>query len=339
MSTPPRHAGSYLFDSPRLLLTLVSLFWAGNIVLGRFIAGHLPPATLSWIRWMGAAALLLAFAWPHLKRDWKTIKANAGLLAVTTAIGISAYTYASYYSLQFTEAINALLIISTGPLLVAAVMFVMHSEKPTLPQVVGVLASLAGVAVVISRGDLNVLLHLKLNKGDIWFFIAQVIYAFYTVLLRRRPKIHALSFAFVLFAGGALLLTPLVVAEIAAGRYPVWDGPAVATLVYVMALPSLVAYLFYNRGVEMLGPNRAAPFYHLIPIFGSALAIVFLGERPYLYHAIGYALVLIGIAIATMTTKRAALKTSAISPAGPAVGPAPSPAPPAARRRRPRSKR
>jgi drug/metabolite transporter (DMT)-like permease len=321
------------------LLTLVSLFWAGNIVLGRFIAGHVPPATLSWIRWMGAAALLFAFAWPHLKRDWKTIKANAGLLTLITAIGISAYTYASYYSLQFTEAINALLIISTGPLLVAAVTFIMHGEKPTLPQIAGVFASLAGVVVVIARGDLEVLLHLKLNKGDIWFFVAQIIYALYVVLLRRRPKIHSLSFAFVLFAGGGLLLTPLAIAELVEGRYPVWDGPALATLAYVMVMPSLVAYLFFNRGVELLGPNRAAPFYHLIPIFGSALAILFLGERPYLYHAIGYALVLTGIVIATATTKRGALRTSGASPAGPAVAPAPSRAPLAERRRRPRSRR
>lgn len=327
----------FLFDSPRLLLTLVSLFWAGNIVLGRFIAGHMPPATISWMRWIGAAALLLPLAWPYLRRDWKTIKANFGLLTVITAIGISAYTLISYYSLQYTEAINALLIISTGPLLVAAVTFVMYGEKPTVQQVVGVFASLAGVVVVIARGDPDVLLHLKLNRGDVWFFIAQIVYAFYTVLLRKRPAIHSLSFAFVLFGGGGLLLTPFVVAEVVEGRYPVWDWPSIATLAYVMVLPSLVAYLFYNRGVELIGPNRAAPFYHLIPIFGSALAILFLGERPHPYHAVGYALVLIGIVIAT--AKSGALRTSAVSPAGPAVAPAPSPAPRPAHRRRPRSRR
>ncbi|HWK87896.1 MAG TPA: DMT family transporter [Xanthobacteraceae bacterium] len=338
---PPklRRHGDLLFDSPRLLLTLVSLFWSGNVVLGRFIAGHIPPATLSCIRWLGAGLVLLVFAWPHLRRDWKTIRANSRLLTIISAIGISAYTLMSYYSLQYTEAINALLIISTGPLLVAAVTFFMYGEKPTTRQIIGVIASLAGVTVVISRGDPDVLLHLKLNKGDIWFFLAQIIYAFYTVLLRRRPAIHSLSFAFVLSAAGGLMLIPFVLAEIAAGQYPVWDGPAIATLAYIMLLPSLVAYLFYNRGVELLGPNRAAPFYHLIPIFGSALAILFLGERPYLYHAAGYGLVLLGILIATATSgKRAAFKTSAVSPAGPAVAPAPLPAPKPARRRQPRSR-
>jgi drug/metabolite transporter (DMT)-like permease len=339
MPTKLRRHGDLLFDSPRLLLTLVSLFWSGNVVLGRFIAGHIPPATLSCIRWLGASLVLLAFAWPHLRHDWRTIRANSGLLTFISAIGISAYTLMSYYSLQYTEAINALLIISTGPLLVAAVTFVMYGEKPTTRQIVGVVASLAGVTVVIARGDPDVLLHLKLNKGDIWFFLAQIIYAFYTVLLRRRPAIHSLSFAFVLSAMGGLMLIPFVLAEVATGQYPVWDGPALATLAYVMLLPSLVAYLFYNRGVELLGPNRAAPFYHLIPIFGSALAILFLGERPYLYHVVGYGLVLIGIVIATAPGRRAAFRTSAVSPAGPAVAPAPSPAPKAAHPRRPRSKR
>jgi drug/metabolite transporter (DMT)-like permease len=327
-----------LFNSPRLLLTLVSLFWAGNIVLGRFIAGHIPPATISWIRWVGAFAIFLPFAWHHLRQDWKAIKASFGFLTFISATGISLYTALAYYSLQYTEAINALLIASTGPLLVAIATFALYGEKPTPRQIVGVLASLTGVIVVISRGSLETLLHLHFNRGDVWWFVGQIVYALYTALLRKRPAIHPFSFALVLFGWGGFLLTPLVVAEIANGQYPVWDAPAFASLAYIMIVPSLIAYLFYNRGVEMIGPNRASPFYHLIPIFGSVLAILFLGERPHLYHAAGYALVLTGIAIATGSTKQP-LKTSAASPAAPAAAPAPSPAPPAARRRRPRSER
>jgi len=338
MSPLARRSGTFLFDSPRLLLTLVSLFWAGNVVLGRFIAGHIPPATISWVRWMGAFAIFLPFAWPYLRRDWKTIRANFGFLMLISIIGISIYTALAYYSLQFTEAINALLIASTGPLLVAMATYVLYGEKPTSRQVLGVLASLTGVVVVVSRGSLETLLHLHFNKGDVWWFVGQVIYALYTALLRKRPSIHPFSFALVLFGWGGFLLTPLLLAEIAAGQYPVWDRSAFAALAYIMIFPSLIAYLFYNRGVEMIGPNRASPFYHLIPIFGSALAILFLGERPYFYHAAGYALVLSGIVIATAHTKRA-LKTSAVSPAGPAVAPAPLPAPRRVHLRRPRSKR
>lgn len=338
MPPPASRFGGFLFDSPRLLLTLVSLFWSGNIVLGRFVAGHIPPATLSWIRWVGAFAIFLPFAWPYVRRDWKIIKGNFGFLTLISSIGISLYTVLAYYSLQYTEAINALLIASTGPLLVAIATYVLYGEKPTPRQVLGVLASLTGVVVVVSRGSLETLLHLQLNPGDVWWFVGQIIYALYTALLRKRPPaIHSFSFALVLFGWGGLMLTPLLVAEIAAGYYPVWDMPAIASLGYIVLVPSLISYLFYNRGVEMIGPNRASPFYHLIPIFGSALAILFLGERPHPYHAAGYALVLVGIIVATANAKP--LKTSAVSPAGPAVMPAPSRAPRTERRRRPRSRR
>ena len=299
MPSPFRRFGGFLFDSPYLLLSLVSLFWAGNVVLGRFIAGHIPPVTLSWVRWTGAFILFVGYAWPFLRRDWKTVWANFGIMTLLTFTGISAYNTIAYYGLQYTQAINALLIASTGPLLVAGATFAIYGEKPTLRQVLGVCASLAGVLVVIARGDLEVLRHLKINIGDIWFFVAQMIYAVYTALLRKRPPMHPFSFALFTIGWGAILLTPLLAVELAVGRPAIWDATSFATLAYIVLFPSLIAYIFYNRGVELIGPNRAAPFYHLIPIFGSVLAILFLGERPELYHAVGYALVLVGVTVAT----------------------------------------
>jgi len=298
---PPaiRRFGGFLFDSPYLLLSLTSVFWAGNIVLGRFIAGRVPPFALSFIRWSIAFLIFVGFAWPYLKRDRKAIQAHAGILALIALLGISAYSGVSYYSQQYTQAINALLIASTGPLLVALATFVLYRERPTLRQTLGVLLSLAGVLVVICRGDLEILRALHFNAGDIGFFAAQVIYAFYTALLKQKPEMHAFSFLAALMGLGALMLAPAYALEAASGRVLHFDLAAVATIAYMATLPSLVAYLFYNRGVELIGPNRAAPFYHLIPIFGSALAIVFLGERPELYHAVGYAFVLTGVAVAS----------------------------------------
>ncbi len=336
MSASFRRFGGFLFDSPRLLLTLVSLFWAGNIVLGRFIAGHVPPVMLSWVRWTGAFAIFVGFALPYARRDWRAIKANWGIITLITLLGIGIYNTISYYALQYTQAINALLIVSTGPLLVAAVTFILYREKPTLREVIGVLVSLTGAVIVIAHGDIDVLHHLKINIGDVLFFVAQVVYAFYTALLSKRPKIHPFSFALVTFGWGAVMVTPLLFVEMAAGHYAVWDTAAFATLGYIVIFPSLLAYLFYNRGVELIGPNRAAPFYHLIPLFGSALAILFLGERPEPYHAVGYALILAGVAVATLSKPA---RTSAASPAAPAAAPAPSRARRTARRRRLQSAR
>src|SRR5690606_27773457 len=132
------------------------------------------------------------------------------------------YNTISYYALQYTEAINALLIVSTGPLMVAAVTFILYREKPTLQQVAGVFISLAGAVVVIAHGDIETLYRLRPNIGDVLFFIAQIIYAFYTALLIKRPNIHPFSFALVTFGWGALMVTPLLFVEMAAGYYAVW---------------------------------------------------------------------------------------------------------------------
>jgi drug/metabolite transporter (DMT)-like permease len=291
--------GRWLLDQPYLLLPLTSLFWAGNTVLGRFVAGHVPPVTLSFIRWSGACLLILPFALPHIRRDWPAIRAHIGLMTVLAATGFSAYNTMAYIGLQYTSAINGLLLQSTVPLFVALWAFLLSGERITQRQAVGVLISLTGVVVIICRGSFGVLLGIGFNRGDVWFLVALVIYAYYTVALRKRPPIHPLSFLAVAMGWGALLLTPVLAWEIASGYTMVVDGLTIATFLYVCIFPSLLGYLFLNRGIELVGANRAAPFVHLVPVFGSVLAIVFLGESFELYHAIGYALVAAGITIAT----------------------------------------
>jgi drug/metabolite transporter (DMT)-like permease len=292
-------AGGWLFDQPYLLLSLTSLFWSGNVVLGRFIAGHVPPITLSVIRWGGALALLLPFAARHLARDWPAIRKHAGILALLALTGFSAYNTMAYYGLQYTTAINGLLLQSVAPLFVGVWSFVLFRDRLTLRQAGGICLSLSGVLVIICRGSLDVLLAIDFNRGDVWFVIALLIYAFYTAMLRRRPAIHPLSFLAVGIGGGAVFLLPAMVLELAGGHTFVLDAESAASFAYICIFPSLLGYLFLNRGIELVGANRAAPFMHLVPVFGSVLAIVLLGERFELFHAIGYALVFAGITIAT----------------------------------------
>jgi drug/metabolite transporter (DMT)-like permease len=294
-----RGTRSWLFDQPYLLLSLTSLFWAGNIVLGRFIAGHVPPVTLAFIRWGGAFLVVAPFAAPHLVRDWPTIRKHAGLMTVLALTGFSAYNTFAYYGLQYTTAINGLLLQSIGPLFVALWTFALFGDRLTLRQAGGICVSLTGVLVIICHGSLAVLTGIGFNRGDLWFLIALLIYGFYTAFLRKRPPMHPLSFLAAGMGWGAILLAPAVVWEIASGKVVVLDALSVASFVYVCVFPSLLGYLFLNRGIELIGANRAAPFLHLIPVFGSALAIVLLGERFEIYHAVGYALVFTGITVAT----------------------------------------
>jgi len=288
-----------LFDQPYLLLSLTSLFWAVNTVLGRYVVGHIPPVTLAFIRWGGAFLIVLPFALPHLTRDWPVIRKHAVLMTVLALTGFATYNTMAYYGLQYTSAINGLLLQSTGPLFVALWSFVLFRTRLTWRQATGICISLTGVLVIISHGSLAVLVGIGFNRGDVWFLIALLIYAYYTAALRQRPVMHPLSFLAVGMGWGSILLIPAVVLEIASGQTMVFDTESVLTIVFVCVFPSLLGYLFLNRGIELIGANRAAPFMHLVPVFGSVLAIVWLGERIEIFHAVGYGLVFTGITVAT----------------------------------------
>jgi drug/metabolite transporter (DMT)-like permease len=281
----------WLNNQPYLLLSLTSLFWAGNIVLARFVAGHVPPMTLSCVRWIGAFLMLLPFAFPHLKRDWPALRAKLPLMLALSATGFAFNNAISYWALQYTEALSALLIQSSGPLFVALWSLVLFGVRLTLAQFAGIILSLTGVLVIILRGDLSALDSIHFNRGD---------------LMSYRPRTHQLSLISFTIGCGAVLLFPLSVWEFFNGVTLKPDALTAATLLYVMIFPSTLAYLFFNRGIALIGPNRSAPFLHLVPVFGSAMAILLLGEKLRLFHLIGYALVLAGIVIAS---RRASART------------------------------
>jgi drug/metabolite transporter (DMT)-like permease len=296
--TGTRRVGGWLFDQPYLLLALTSLFWAGNTILGRFIAGHVPPITLAFIRWAGACLILLPFAAPHLRRDWPVIRRHAGIMALLAFTGFSVYNTLSYYGLQYTTAINGLLLQSVAPLFVAMWTFALFGDRLTWRQAGGICISLTGVVVIVCHGSLAVLLDIAFNRGDVAFLIALVVYGFYAAFLRRRPDMHPFSFLAAGMGGGAVLLIPAVIWEISIGRTMVFDAESVASFAFICIFPSLLGYLFLNRGIELIGANRAAPFIHLVPVFGSAMAVALLHERFELFHAVGYALVFAGITVA-----------------------------------------
>jgi drug/metabolite transporter (DMT)-like permease len=294
-----RRSGFWLFDQPYLLLALTSLFWAGNTILGRFIVGHVPPMTLAFIRWSGATLILLPFAARYLARDWPVIRKRAGVMTLLAFTGFTIYNTLAYYGLQYTTAINGLLLQSVAPLFVAMWTFVLFGDRLTLRQAGGICVSLTGVTVIVCHGSLAVLLAIAFNRGDVSFLVALVVYGFYAAYLRKRPAIHPFSFLVAGMGGGALFLIPAMVFELASGRTVTLDAESFAAFAFVCIFPSLLGYLFLNRGIELIGANRAAPFIHLVPVFGSVLAIVLLGEQFRLYHAIGYGLVFTGITVAT----------------------------------------
>jgi drug/metabolite transporter (DMT)-like permease len=292
-------SGNWLVNQPYLLLSITSLCWAGNAIVGRLAAGHIPPATLSFLRWWFGFLLILPFAWSRLVRDWPAIVGRLGTMIVLSITGIGAFSILQYWALEHTTAINTLLLQSAGPLVIAVWSLLLLGVRLTPTQACGVLLSLAGVLVILLHGDITALSGIEFNRGDLIFTAALVIFGFYSVLTLKRPAIHALSFLVFTFGCGAASLIPLLIWELFTRPVMALDTANLLTLFYVAVFPSTIAYLCFNRGVQLIGANRAAPFMHVTPVFGSIMAIVFLGERPQAFHIIGFALVLAGVFVAS----------------------------------------
>ena len=292
-------SGNWLANQPYLLLSITALCWAGNAIVGRLAAGHIPPVTLSFLRWSFAFLIILPFAWKHLKRDWGAIRAGLGTMIFLSVIGISAFNTLQYWALEHTQALNTLLLQSAGPLFVAVWSLILLGVRLTLAQAGGIALSLIGVLVILLHGDLTALSSIEFNKGDIIFTAALAIFGLYSVLSLKRPQIHGLSFVGFTFGCGAVCLVPLWIWELFTRPVMQLDAANLLSLFYVAVFPSTLAYLCFNRGVQLIGANRAAPFFHVVPVFGSAMAIVFLGEHPQLFHIIGFALVLTGVFVAS----------------------------------------
>jgi drug/metabolite transporter (DMT)-like permease len=292
-------SGNWLANQPYLLLSITALCWAGNAIVGRLAAGHIPPVTLSFLRWSFAFLIILPFAWKHLKRDWGAIRSHLGTMIFLSVIGISAFNTLQYWALEHTQALNTLLLQSAGPLFVAVWSLILLGVRLTLAQAGGIALSLIGVLVILLHGDLTALTSIEFNKGDIIFTVALAIFGLYSVLSLKRPQIHGLSFVGFTFGCGAVCLVPLWIWELFTRPVMQLDAANLLSLFYVAVFPSTLAYLCFNRGVQLIGANRAAPFFHVVPVFGSAMAIVFLGERPQLFHIIGFALVLTGVFVAS----------------------------------------
>jgi drug/metabolite transporter (DMT)-like permease len=298
-TTSPASSGNWIANQPYLLLSITALCWAGNAIVGRLAAGHIPPVTLSFLRWSLAFLLILPFAWKHLVRDWAAIRGKLGIMIVLSITGIGAFNTLQYWALEHTQALNILLLQSAAPLLVAVWSLILLGVRLTPAQALGILLSLAGVLMILLHGDLTTLSNIQFNKGDLIFIVALAIFGFYSVLSLKRPAIHGLSFVAFTFGCGAACLIPLFIWELFARPRMQIDANNLLSLFYVAVFPSTLAYLCFNRGVALIGANRAAPFFHVVPVFGTIMSIGFLDEHPQPFHLIGFALVLAGVFVAS----------------------------------------
>ena len=295
-----RHFLNTRYPSPYLLLVLTTLFWSGNFVLGRAVHTVFTPFTLSFWRWAVALVILLPFVWGSLREQWPLIRRHGSILLLFSILGVVNFNTFVYIGLQSTTATNALIMLSVTPVLIVALSFLLLRQAVTGWQALGILISLMGVLVIVSRGDVGALLARQFNSGDLWVLAAVISWALYSVCLRWRPaELKPLNFQTMTMLIGITILTPLYGWDLAWGHTMAVNAATVGSILYLALFPSILAYVFWNRAVAELGANRAGQFLHLMPVFGAILSQIFLGERLYGFHAAGIALIALGIWLAT----------------------------------------
>ncbi|MBS0319761.1 MAG: DMT family transporter [Proteobacteria bacterium] len=282
--------------SPYVLLTLTPLFWACNWVIGRAFASEIPPMALTFYRWLFAAAMLAPFAWRRTRAAWPQVRAHWRLLACLGVLACTIQNGLAYLGLNFTTATNGVILNSFIPVLIVVFGFLFAGDRLTRVQALGVLVSLAGVLTILAEGAWSTLARFRFNVGDILIVVSMSTWAIYTLALRRRPAgVDGLAFLFVLAVAGALGTLPLYIVETLAWRPLTWSFEHAIVLVSVALFSSVLAYWFWNEGVDRVGANVAGLFVHLMPVFGVILAWLFLGERLAWYHFAGAALIVGGI--------------------------------------------
>lgn len=283
-----------------LLLALATLFWAGNWVLGRGLREVFEPVALNLWRWLIAMLVLAPFALPGLRGRLPAIRRSAGLLLVLSFLGVAMFQSMVYAGLKTTTAVNAVLLNSSFPAFMLLCSWAIEREHGTRRQVIGMLISLAGILVILSRGDPASLARLEFHTGDALILLAMPVWGVYSVLLKRRPsELGGVAFLFVISLIGVVLLLPAFALE-AWHSPPRWPGAeGIAAALYVGIAASVLAFICWNRGVAIVGANAAGFTIHLLPAFGTLLAIAFLGESFRLFHAAGIATILAGVVVAT----------------------------------------
>ena len=290
---------------PYILLILTTLFWSGNFVLSRGMHADIPPFALSFWRWAVALLILSCFGLRHLLAERELILRHRYFILSQGLLGVTGFNSLIYMAMQTTTAINAVLVNSCTPIIIVLISWVMYNDRLRFRQCLGVAISLCGVILIITRGNLMTLYHLQFNTGDILVFLAATLWAQYSANLKKYPQgLHPLAYQIAIVLVGLTFLLPLYIFEISAGKTLHLTTSSVITILYVAVFASVLAFIFWNRAVAELGANIAGPFIHLMPVFSTILAVIFLGESLTKNHVLAILLIFGGIFMTTFRVKK-----------------------------------
>jgi len=287
--------------SAYIFLILTTLFWSGNFIVGKAASlFEIPPFTLNFYRWTFAWLILAPFTLKEIIEKKNYIFENIKLIIILGITSITIFNSIVYYSLNFTQVISGVLMISTIPVMIIIFCWLLKIEKTNTYQVLGLIFSLSGVAVIITKANLDILLNLHFNRGDLWMVVAMFSWATYSALLRKKKlEISQLSLLQTIISAGLVFLLPAYLIELSLGYKASINMPFVLTLTYVVLFPGLASFIFWIKGISLIGSNRAGIFLHLMPIFSTILAIIIFKENFMIYHLIGAILIITGIILSS----------------------------------------
>ena len=284
-----------------LYLTLCTLFWSGNFIVGKVATlFEIPPLTLNFYRWFIAFLILCPFTLKGVIMNFEEIKKNFLVLVIMGFTSISVFNSVVYYSLNYTQVLNGVLMISTIPVFIIFFSSLFKTESIRIYQIIGVVVSLMGVISIITKLDLSLLLSLKLNKGDLWMLVAMISWTTYSLLLgKKKVKLEPFIFLQTIIIIGLLFLLPMYIAEVLVGKKITINFPVIMTIGYVVFFAGIGAYTFWNAAIKLIGPSRSGVFLHLMPIFSSLMAVFLLGEQFSFHHIVGTLLIISGILLSS----------------------------------------
>ena len=288
-----------------LLLILTTLFWSGNFIVGKAASIYqIPPFSLNFYRWLFAFLILLPFTFKEILSHKKYILDNISFFIILGITSITIFNSIVYYSLYYTQVISGVLMISTIPVWIMFIASILKIEKTNLFQIIGVILSLTGVMFIITKADIELIKSLDFNKGDLSMVVAMFAWATYSALLRKKTyEISQIALLEIIIICGLVFLIPIYFIEMSYGNLIILSKPFILTLTYVVLFPGILAFLFWIKGIAIIGANRAGVFLHLMPIFGALMAMVIFKEKFMFYHSLGAIFIIAGITLSNKNKK------------------------------------
>ncbi len=280
-----------------LFLVLAALCWSGNFIVGKFATlFQIPPLTLNVFRWIAVWFILIPFTYKEIYKNFPHIKKNWLVISFMGIITISTFNSVVYFALNYTQVVNAVLMLAAIPAATIVLSSLMKIEKTNIFQLIGLLLSIIGIGSIISNGDIQKITSLNFNKGDIWMLVCVITWSLYSTLLKKNKfKFSQFTLIQLMVSVGILFLIPQFFYEKSIGLELNINKAFFLILGYVVVFPAIAAYYFWQKGIEIIGPNRSTMFIQLMPLFSAIMAIIIFKEKFELYHFVGAAFILSGI--------------------------------------------